>query len=77
MRYIVKTAGDQVVLENGTALTLTQCSQLMRLPYAQTYASCQGDDFFEVKRFDVDHRHFTWRHLYVGMSRSKGRLEIA
>jgi hypothetical protein len=76
VRYFVTEAGEQIVMEGGTTLTHAQCSQLLRLPHAQTFASCQGDEFSAVRLWDTSHHHFTWRHLYVGMSRSKGAVEV-
>jgi hypothetical protein len=76
VRYVVKHVGEQILLEGGTTLTHAQCVQLLRLSHAQTYASCQGDEFNAVRLWDVENRHFTWRHLYVGLSRSKGKAEI-
>ncbi len=53
-------------------LTFIQVGALLRLSYAQTYASCQGTEFEDTLRLhDTSNIHFTKRHLFVGLSRSK------
>jgi len=43
----------------------------LRLAYALTYPSTQGLTIPGVVRLDcTENRHFTWKHLYVGSSRS-------
>jgi hypothetical protein len=60
-------------------LTLSRAEffRAMRLPYAVTYASAQGLTIEGLLALhDVDHMHFSWRHLYVGMSRARGREKL-
>ena len=53
------------------ASTFEQTTQWLRLAYAQTYAGCQGTECTEsLCRWDVHHKHFSTRHLFVGLSRA-------
>ncbi len=68
----VEIVGRDVVKLEGfpAAFTFEQTTQWLRLSYAQTYASCQGTEFTEsLCLWDVHHKHFTTRHLFVGLSR--------
>jgi len=60
------------------SLSYAQVAALLRLSYAQTYASCQGTEFDDSLRLhDTSNRHFTKRHLFVALSRSKaGQIDI-
>jgi len=69
--------GDEVELDNGAVLSTTDAAKYLRLSHAQTFASCQGDEFESVRLWDCDSRNFTWKHLYVGLSRAKGSAEVA
>ena len=61
-----------VTLANGPTLTHEQAVAWLRLPYAMTYASVQGRETEgTLGLHDCDSGHFTWRHLYVGLSRAK------
>ena len=61
-----------VTLENGPTLTHEQAVSWLRLAYAMTYASVQGRETNGTMALhDCDSGHFTWRHLYVGLSRAK------
>ncbi len=72
VRYtVVEATREHISLDNGVKLTLVDASRFLRLGYAQTLASCQGDEFPSVVLHDADHPRFTWRHLYVGMSRGR------
>ncbi len=56
----------------AAVFTYDQVKLWLRLSYAQTYASCQGNEFEGALRlWDVTHRFFTRRHLFVGLSRAK------
>ena len=71
--YTVASVADDVVRLEGleASFTYEQCMQWLRLSYAQTYASCQGTQFEgPLCLWDVTHKFFTRRHLFVGLSRS-------
>ena len=71
--YLVQSVtDDRVVVEGGGAtlcLTHEAASKHLRLASALTYASCQGLSLAGVSLMDSRSPHFTWRHLYVGVSR--------
>ncbi len=72
--YTVKSIEDgQVWLEElPKPLTFDQVKACMRLSFAQTYASVQGNEYDEPLRLhDCSHRFFSRKHLFVGLSRSK------
>lgn len=72
--YTVEAIGEDSVklAELEAPLTFLQAKQWLRLSYAQTYASVQGTEFEgAVRLHDVGHKHFTLRHLFVGLSRAK------
>ena len=61
---------EEVVLHSGTRLTAHQAVRSLRLAYALTYPSVQGLTIPHVVRLDcTENRHWTWKHLYVGVSR--------
>jgi hypothetical protein len=78
--YTVTKIEDDTVTVKGEEeikLTFAQVQQLMRLSFSRTYASCQGTEFETALRLhDTNHRHFTMRHLFVGMSRCKDRKKL-
>ncbi len=66
------TSGSELI-----SLSFGQVAALLRLSYAQTYASCQGTEFVDSLRLhDTSNRHFTKRHLFVALSRAKKKDEI-
>ena len=71
---------DAVVVkgvEEEMKLSFPQVASLLRLSFARTYAGCQGTEFEEELRLhDTSNRHFTMRHLFVGMSRCKDRRKL-
>jgi hypothetical protein len=72
--YTVASVGGDKVRLAGLEATFSyeQVKLWLRLSYAQTYASCQGTEFEGALRlWDVAHRHFSKRHLFVGLSRAK------
>jgi hypothetical protein len=72
--YTVAAVGDGKVSLAGleTVFSYEQVKLWLRLSYAQTYASCQGTEFDGTLRlWDVTHRFYTRRHLFVGLSRAK------
>ena len=67
---IAQATSKEVVLHSGTRLTAHQTARSLRLAYALTYPSVQGLTIGDVVRLDcTENRHFTWKHLYVGVSR--------
>jgi hypothetical protein len=71
--YTVESVGEGVVHLEGlpAAFTFEQTTLWLRLSYAQTYASCQGTEFTEsLCLWDVTHKYFSTRHLFVGLSRA-------
>ena len=66
-----------VCLENGPKLTHEQAVAWLRLPFAMTFASIQGKETQgTLALHDCDSGHFTWRHLYVGLSRAKRASDV-
>ena len=75
--YVVQSWDEEQVVvqrkgkEEQITLTYPQMS-LLRLSYAQTYASCQGTEFDEPLRLhDTENKNFTKKHLFVALSRAK------
>ena len=63
--------------EEPLALPYAQVAEMLRLSYAQTYASCQGTEFDGTLRVhDTNSRHFTRRHLFISLSRAKRAEQI-
>ena len=63
---------DSVTLESEPMLTHEQAVSWLRLSYAMTYASVQcRETEGTLALHDCDSGHFTWRHLYVALSRAK------
>jgi ATP-dependent exoDNAse (exonuclease V) alpha subunit len=59
-------------------LTHPQLTATMKLPYAQTYASCQGTEFEGTLAIhDSENKHFTMRHLFVALSRAKRSADVS
>ena len=55
-------------------ITHVEASLWLRPSFAQTYASCQSTEYpldTILELCETSHRHFSWKHLYVGLSRSK------
>ncbi len=76
MEYVSEDAVKLEELEGP--LTYEQASSLLRLSYAQTYASCQGSEFASsVCLWDLNHKYFTMRHLFVGLSRAKLASDVS
>ena len=81
---VVKNDDDVHVARKGNeseliSLTFAQVGALLRLSYAQTYASCQGAEFDDSLRLhDASSKHFTMRHLFVALahSKNKGLIDI-
>ena len=72
-RYTVANVGEGVVCLEGlpASFSFEQTTLWLRLSYAQTYSSCQGTEFTEsLCLWDVGHRYFSMRHLFVGLSRA-------
>ena len=68
----VDTSAQTLVVEGVGTLTFDQAKAWLRLSHAQTYASCQGTEFADsLCLWDTAHRHFTRKHLFVGLSRAR------
>ena len=66
--HVARKGGETEVV----TLTFANVAALLRLAYAQTYASVQGTEFDDSLRLhDTSNKHFTMRHLFVAMSRAK------
>ena len=66
--HVAKKSDDSELI----TLSFAQVAALLRLSYAQTYASCQGTEFDDSMRLhDTSNSHFTMRHLFVALSRAK------
>ncbi len=69
--YRVESMMDDVVfLNTGQKMTHKELVKSMRLPYALTYASCQGLTLPGRLRLETGSPNMTLRHLYVGVSRA-------
>ena len=76
---IFKIEDDTVTVKGDEEIRLTfaQVQQLLRLTFVRTYASIQGTEFSTTLRLHcTNHRHFTMRHLLVGMSRCQDRKQL-
>ena len=71
--YVVKAVDETTVaIEKGPTLSHDQAVQWLRLPFCQTYASIQGKETnMSLALHDTDNPNFTWRQLYVGLSRAR------
>ena len=76
--YIVENVCEEfLTLRDGPKLTHEQAVAFLRLPYALTYASCQGRETEgTLCLHDCSSVNFTSRHLYVGLSRAKLACEV-
>ena len=78
--YTVQSMTDDHALltcETGEVqLNFAQVAELLRLSFAQTYASCQGTEFSgSLRLWDCENRNFTRKHLFVAISRAR-RAEL-
>jgi hypothetical protein len=74
----IDTEAKTLVLEGAGSLTFDQAKTWLRLSYAQTFASCQGTEFDgSLCLWDTAHRHFSRRHLFVGLSRAKVNAAVS
>jgi hypothetical protein len=74
----VDTEAKTLVLEGAGSLTFDQARAWLRLSYAQNYASCQGTEFADsLSLCDTAHRHFSRRHLFVGLSRARANAAVS
>jgi hypothetical protein len=67
-------AAQTLCVEGDAAHTLSfeQATTVLRLSFARTYASVQGQEFSEsLALHDTRSKHFTRTHLYVALSRAK------
>ena len=68
--YTVEGVDDDGVVLNTGRLSHQECVRSLRLPYALTYASCQGLTLKGRIRLETESPNMTLRHLYVGISRA-------
>ena len=76
----IDAAAQTLCVEGDAAHTLSfeQAATLLRLSFARTYASVQGQEFSETLALhDTRSKHFTRTHLYVALSRAKHADQIA
>jgi hypothetical protein len=74
----IDSGAQTLVLEGVGSLTFDQARAWLRLSYAQTYASCQGTEFADsLCLWDTAHKHFSRRHLFVGLSRAKANAAVS
>jgi hypothetical protein len=72
LAYEVESVGEDSLVAGGIKLPFANLATTMRLPWAQTYASCQGTEFTGTLAIhDTDNPHFSRRHLFVALSRAK------
>ena len=76
--YIVEHVGeDSVTLRDGPTLTHEQAVAVLRLPFAMTFASVQGRETEgTLCLHDCANCNFTWKHLYVELSRAKRASDV-
>ena len=77
---VTKIEDDSVTVKGDEEIKLSfaQLRQVMRLSFARTYASCQGTEFEnELRLHCTNNRHFSMRHLFVGMSRCKDKKKLS
>jgi hypothetical protein len=68
----VRAGDDEPIL-----LKRSDFFRCMRLRYAVTYASAQGFTTEGLLAlYGTDHKHFEWRKLYVGLSRTTVRDKV-
>ena len=68
----VDAEAQTMVVDGVGSLTFDQAKAWLRLSHAQTYASCQGTEFADsLCLWDCAHKHFTRKHLCVGLSRAR------
>ena len=71
--YTIKACEEEVTFEElPHSFSYDEVKEMFRLSHAQTYASCQGTEFTEACTLhELDHPRFSWRHLFVGISRCR------
>jgi len=74
----IDAEAQTLVLQGVGALTFDQAKAWLRLSHAQTYASCQGTEFADsLCLWDTAHRHFSRKHLFVGLSRARVNAAVS
>jgi hypothetical protein len=77
LAYEVESVGEDSLVAGGVKLPFANLAATMRLPWAQTLASCQGTEFQGTLAIhDTDNPHFTRRHLFVALSRAKEACNV-
>ena len=75
--YEVESVGEDSLVAGGIKLPFANLATTMRLPWAQTYASCQGTEFTGILAIhDTDNPHFSRRHLFVALSRARRAQDV-
>ena len=75
--YVVESIGEDSVVAGGIKLSFAHLASTMRLPWAQTFANCQGTEFEGTLAIhDSENKHFTMRHLFVALSRAKRAEDV-
>ena len=73
-----RASGRTLWLLGGVKLSFAHLASTMRLPWAQTYAYCQGTEFEGTLAIhDTDNKHVTMRHLFVALSRAKRKADVS
>jgi hypothetical protein len=75
--YVIESVGEDSLVAGGIKLSFAQLAATMRLPWAQTFASCQGTEFEgSLAIHDTENPHFSRRHLFVALSRAKRAQDV-
>ena len=54
------------------SFTFDEVKELLRLSHCQTYASCQGTEFWDSLTIrELNHPRFIAKHFFVGLSRAR------
>jgi hypothetical protein len=73
--------GEQATLEHGDfrqALSFKEVTAYLRISFARTYASIQGDEVTgSLRLHDTKSKFFTRKHLYVGLSRARDASKVS
>jgi hypothetical protein len=77
LAYEVESIGEDSLVAGGVKLPFANLAATMRLPRANTYASCQGTEYPDTLAInDTDNPHFSRRHLFVALSRAKEACNV-
>jgi hypothetical protein len=74
----VDAQAQRLTLEDVGTMTFEQTKVHLRMSYAQAYASCQGSQMADsLCLWDCAHKHFSRRHLFVGISRAMQNAAVS